>query len=325
MIPASIPSPSVGVLWLGPVPLRAYGLLIVTAIAVAAWITWDRYKKRGGDGDVALDAVLWAVPFGLVGARFYHVITHLSDYFAPGIDPWSVFKVWEGGMAIFGGIAFGALGAVIGIRRAGQRLGPFADSVAPALLIAQAIGRLGNYFNQELFGGPTDLPWGLEIKDPILESFGLSAGTLVHPIFLYEIIWNLCMAGLLLFIDKKVKVKSGQLMALYLVAYGTGRIIMETMRLDTPGRILGLRINMFTAICVVVLGLLVFYICGRVGASTTVSPEEVAQYKAKVAKREGKAGDLTDAESVSGDSSDDSAGETGSSVSAQLDSAESES
>lgn len=306
MLATAIPSPSVSAIWIGPVRITVYGVLIVTAIALAAWITWDRYKKRGGAGDVALDVYLWAIPFGLIGARFYHVITHPSDYFGPGMDPLAVFKTWEGGMAIFGAIGFGALGALIGLRRAGQRIGPFADSIAPALLIAQALGRIGNYFNQELFGGPTDLPWGLEIKDSILESFGLPAGTLVQPIFLYEIIWNLCMAGLLLLIDKKVQVKSGQLMALYLVAYGTGRVIMETMRLDTPDRILGLRVNMFTAICVVLLGLIVFYICGRVGASTRVTPEEIARYKAIVARREGKTIEDSGSESISSDISAES-------------------
>lgn len=307
MIAAAIPSPSISAVWIGPVRITAYGVLIVTAIAVAAWITWDRYKKRGGSGDVALDVYLWAIPFGLIGGRIYHVITHPSDYFGAGMDPLAVFKTWEGGMAIFGAIGFGALGALIGLRRAHQRIGPFADSIAPALLIAQAIGRLGNYFNQELFGGPTTLPWGLEIRDSILESFGIPAGTLVQPIFLYEIIWNLCMAALLLFIDAKIRVKSGQLMSLYLVAYGLGRVIMETMRLDTPGRILGLRVNMFTAICVVLLGLILFYVCGKVGASTRVAPAELTKYEQKPAQREGK----TDAAEVSDktDQVSESAGE----------------
>lgn len=288
MINAAIPSPSSGVLWLGPVPLRAYGTLIVIGIVVATWITWTRYKKRGGSGDVIMDAVLWAVPFGIVGARFYHVITHPQDYFVAGSDPMEVLRVWHGGMAIFGAVGFGALGAIISIRKSGQRVGPVADSIAPALLVAQAIGRLGNYFNQELFGGPTTLPWGLKIDDSILASFGIAPGTLVHPIFLYEMIWNLSMAGLLLLIDRSFKVKSGQLFSLYMVAYGTGRVIMETMRLDTPGRIMGLRVNMFGALVIVVAGLISFYICGRVGASTRVTPEEAEIYQLKVDSREAK-------------------------------------
>lgn len=289
LLATSMPSPPVGVVWLGPVPLRAYGILMVTAIAVAAWVTWVRYRERGGSGDAALDATLWAVPMGLVGARLYHVVTHFSEYFGPNATE-NVFRVWEGGMAIFGAVTFGALGAVIGLRRAGQRVGPFADSVAPALLVAQAIGRLGNYFNQELFGGPTELPWGLEIKDQNLVAWGLEPGTLVQPLFLYEALWNLAMAVLLVVLDKRIKFKSGQVMSLYLVVYGVGRIIMETMRLDTPGRVLGLRVNMFTAILFVLAGLICFYVCGRVGASTRVSPAEVERYNEIVAAREARRG-----------------------------------
>ncbi len=289
--PASIPSPPSGEIWLGPLPVRAYGLLMALAIFVGGWITLVRYKRRGGDPEVALDAMLWAVPMGLLGARFYHVVTHPADYFGSGMDPLVVFKVWEGGMAVFGGIAFGALGAVIALKRAGQRVGPFADSVAPALLVAQAIGRMGNYFNQELFGGPTELAWGLEISDGRLEAFGIPAGSLVHPVFLYEIIWNLAMASLLVFLDNHIRFKSGQVMSLYLIMYGTGRILMETTRLDTADRILGLRINMFAALVVVLIGVILFFVCGKVGASTRVSPAEAEQYKAHIeAKADVKSG-----------------------------------
>lgn len=287
MINAAIPSPSAGTWWIGPLPIRAYGLIMVLAMFIAAWITVRRYKARGGAADAALDAIIWAIPFGLVGARFYHVITHPTDYFGAGINPLDVFKVWEGGMAVFGAIAFGALGAVIGLRRAGQRVGPFGDSLAPALLIAQAVGRLGNYFNQELFGEPTTLPWGLRVSDAALASQGLPEGVLVHPLFLYEALWNLAMAAVLLLIDRFVRVKSGQLMALYLVAYGVGRFLMETMRLDTDTRIFGIRVNMLVAILIAVAGIIVYFICGKVNASTKVLPEEKQAYLDRLEDKEG--------------------------------------
>lgn len=281
MIPASIPSPPIHGFPLGPFTIHIYALTMILAMLAGGWITYVRYVRRGGSGDVALDAMFWAIPMGLVGARIYHVFTHPGDYFGEGKDPLAVFKVWEGGMAIFGAIGFGALGAVIALRIAKQRIGPFADSVAPALLVAQAIGRLGNYFNQELFGGSTELPWGLEIGDPYLQAFGIAPGTLVQPLFLYEIVWNLAMALLLVFLDDHIRFKSGQVMALYLVMYGTGRTILETWRLDTPDRILGLRVNMFTSLLVILLGIIVFFVARAVDAPTTVSPAEVEKYLEK--------------------------------------------
>ena len=290
LISASIPSPSTGTLWLGPLPIRAYGVIMVLAMAVAAWVVWWRYRERGGDGDVALNAALWAIPFGLVGARLYHVITTPYNYFGPGADPWGVFKVWEGGMAIFGGIGLGTVGAIISLRRDRQRVGPFADALAPGLLIAQAIGRFGNYFNQELYGSPTDLPWGLEIDEAHLAA-GYEVGTLFHPTFLYEALWNLTMAALLIFLDRKIRFKSGQVMSLYLIVYPIGRIIMESMRLDEAKVFFGLRLNTWTSIFVLIAGILLFFICGKVGASTRVSPAEVAAYKEIVKEREGKSED----------------------------------
>ncbi len=281
MTVASIPSPPISNFGLGPFTIHIYALTMVLAMFVGGWITYVRYTRRGGNGDVALDAMFWAIPMGLVGARVYHVLTHPGDYFGEGMDPWAVFRVWEGGMAVFGAIAFGTIGAIIGLRLAGQRIGPFADSVAPGLLVAQAIGRLGNYFNQELFGGPTDYAWGLEIKDSYLVAFGIEPGTLVQPLFLYEIIWNLTMALLLVFLDSRVRFKSGQVMALYLIMYGTGRVILETWRLDTPDRILGLRVNMFTALVVILIGIVVFFVAQAVDAPSTVSPAEVQKYLEK--------------------------------------------
>ncbi len=287
MIYASIPSPPTGTWWLGPVPIRAYGIIMVIAMAVGVYITYRRYKARDGVGDVVFDASLWAIPFGLVGARLYHVITTPYEYLGPGKDPLAIFKVWEGGMAIFGAVAFGAVGAYIGLRRAGQRVGPFADSLAPALLISQAVGRFGNYFNQELFGGPTTLPWGLRIDDAHLPP-GYASGTLFHPTFLYEALWNVSMALLIMYLDRKIRFKSGQVMSLYLIAYPIGRIIMETMRMDEAKVFFGLRLNTWTSILVLLLGVALFFICGKVGASTRVSPEEREVYEKKVSAREGR-------------------------------------
>lgn len=287
VIPASIPSPSSGSWSVGPLTIRAYGLLMALAMFVAGWITWARYRARGGDGDVALNATVWAIPFGLVGARLYHVVTTPYGYFGPGGDPWAVFKVWEGGMAIFGAVGFGALGAIISLRRDKQRVGPFADALAPGLLIAQAIGRFGNYFNQELYGSATTLPWGLEIDEAHLPS-GYAVGTLFHPTFLYEAIWNVAMALLLIYLGRVIRFKSGQLMALYMVVYPLGRILMETMRMDEAKVLFGLRLNTVTSIVVLIAGVITFFICGKVGAPTRISPEEVDRFKAVVAQRSGK-------------------------------------
>lgn len=280
LLPGSIPSPSVGVWWIGPIPLRAYGILMVTAMALAVWITFRRYVARGGVGDVVLDAALWAIPFGIVGGRLYHVITTPASYLGPGQDPWAIVRIWEGGMAIWGAVALGAVGAYIGLRRAGQRVGPFADSLAPGLLLAQVLGRWGNYFNQELFGGPTTLPWGLEIDAAHLPS-GYAEGTLFHPTFLYEGIWNFSMAFLLIWLDRKFRFKSGQVMSLYLGMYGVGRFWVEAIRIDEARVYMGLRLNAWTALAVIVIGIIVFLIAGRVGAPTRVLPAEAAEYEAR--------------------------------------------
>lgn len=284
---ASIPSPSTGTLWLGPVPIRAYGIFMVTAMAVATWITYVRYKAAGGDGEVVLDAAIWAIPFGIVGARLYHVITTPYGFFGEGGDPWAILRIWEGGLAIYGAVGLGAVGAIIGLRRDGQRIGPFADALAPALLFAQAIGRLGNYFNQELFGSPTTLPWGLEIDSAHLPA-GYAEGTLFHPTFLYEGLWNVAMGFLLIYLGRKLPLKSGQLMALYLVVYPIGRIWMETMRLDEAREYLGLRLNAWTSLLLIVVGIVIFFIAGKVGAPTKISEAEREKFWSILEKRNPK-------------------------------------
>ena len=208
MISASIPSPSQGVWYIGPLPLRAYGLIIVIGMLIAVYWTAKRYAKRGGDPELMYDVALWAIPIGIIGARLYHVITSPEAYFGPNGDPARIIRIWEGGLGIWGGVALGALGAWIAVKRSGKRLGPLADSLAPALLVAQAIGRWGNWFNQELFGGPTTLPWGLQIDDAHLPD-GFTSGTLFHPTFLYECLWNLTMAAIIVWCDRRFRFAYG--------------------------------------------------------------------------------------------------------------------
>ena len=221
LIAAGIPSPSQGVWYLGPIPLRAYGIIIAAGMIIGVWWTARRYRDRGGNPDTLYDAALWAIPLGVVGARIYHVITSPDAYFGPGGDPMLAFQIWRGGLGIWGGVAFGALGVYIAVKRAGVRLGPIADSLAPALLVAQAIGRWGNWFNQELFGAPTTMPWGLQIDAAHMPA-GYPAGTLFHPTFLYECLWNLAAAALIVWLDRRHRFAGGQVFGLYLMAYTAG-------------------------------------------------------------------------------------------------------
>ena len=218
---------------------------------------------------------LWAVPAGILGARIYHVITSPDAYFGQGGKPLMAFAIWNGGLGIWGAVAGGALAAWLVVRHRGQRLGPIADSLAAPLLAAQALGRWGNWFNQELFGAPTTLPWGLSIDNAHLPS-GYAPGTLFHPTFLYECLWNVAGVAVLLLIDRRIKVKSGQLFASYIMVYTLGRVWIEMLRIDDAHHVLGLRINVWTSIIVFLLGLVSFIIAGRRSASTRVEPTELA-------------------------------------------------
>ena len=269
LIAAGIPSPSQGVWYLGPIPLRAYGIIIAAGVIIGVWWTARRYRDRGGNPDTLYDAALWAIPLGVVGARIYHVITSPDAYFGPGGDPMLAFQIWRGGLGIWGGVAFGALGVYIAVKRAGVRLGPIADSLAPALLIAQAIGRWGNWFNQELFGAPTTMPWGLQIDTAHMPA-GYPAGTLFHPTFLYECLWNLAAAALIVWLDRRHRFAGGQVFGLYLMAYTAGRCWIEMLRIDDAHRVLGLRLNVWTSLLVFALGVLVFVVAGRLGRPTRV-------------------------------------------------------
>ncbi|QAY62500.1 prolipoprotein diacylglyceryl transferase [Xylanimonas allomyrinae] len=274
MLPLSIPSPSQGVWHLGALPLRAYAFAILAGIVLAAWIAGRRFTRRtaGGTFDDVLEITFWAVPFGIVGGRIYHVITTPGPYFGAGGDPIRALFIWEGGLGIWGAVALGGLGAWIGARRQNVRLPVFADALAPGLLVAQAVGRLGNWFNQELYGAPTTLPWGLQIDaahlvtDPAT-GLRFAEGTLFHPTFLYELLWNLAMAGVLVWIDRKFRLGHGRVFWAYVALYTLGRGWIEALRIDTAEHLhlfgTDVRLNVITSIVVFAGGVVAFVLVGR--------------------------------------------------------------
>ncbi|MFG2889615.1 prolipoprotein diacylglyceryl transferase [Streptomyces sp. NPDC048248] len=244
---AFIPSPSTGVVHLGPIPLRGYAFCIIIGVFIGVWLGNKRWIQRGGRSGTVADIAVWAVPFGLVGGRLYHVITTYEPYFGEGGHPLDAFKVWEGGLGIWGAVALGAVGAWIGCRRRGIPLPAYADALAPGLALGQAIGRWGNWFNQELYGRATDVPWALEISsDPAIGRVG---GT-YHPTFLYESLWCIGVALLVIWADKRFKMGHGRVFALYVAAYCAGRAWIEYMRVDEAHHILGMRLNVWTALIV---------------------------------------------------------------------------
>jgi prolipoprotein diacylglyceryl transferase len=256
---AYIPSPSRGVLYLGPIPLRGYAFCIIIGVFVAVWLGNKRWVARGGRAGTIADIAVWAVPFGLIGGRLYHVITDYELYFSEGRDWVDAFKVWEGGLGIWGAIALGAVGAWIGCRRRGIPLPAYADAVAPGIALAQAIGRWGNWFNQELYGRPTDLPWALEITS---STDGRMPGT-YHPTFLYESLWCIGVAVLVIWADRRFRLGHGRAFALYVAAYCAGRFWIEYMRVDDAHHILGLRLNNWTALFVFVLAVIYIVLSAR--------------------------------------------------------------
>ena len=263
MIRAFIPSPQQGVWNLGPLPIRAYAMCIILGIVVAVWLGNRRYVQRGGQPGTITDIAIWAVPFGIVGGRLYHVISDHQLYFSPGGSGLAgALKIWDGGLGIWGAVALGALGAWIGAKRQGVALMPVADAIAPGIALAQAIGRIGNYFNQELFGQPTSLPWGLEI-DPAHRPVGYEQYSTFHPTFLYEALWMVGVAMILIWADKRFNLGHGRVFALYIVLYCLGRVWIEMLRIDSANHILGLRLNVWTAIIVGVGGLVWFVLSAR--------------------------------------------------------------
>jgi prolipoprotein diacylglyceryl transferase len=246
---AYIPSPPQSVWFIGPFPIRAYAMCILAGIVVAVWITQRRLNDRGGKPGQALDVAVWAVPFGIVGGRLYHVITDPELYFATGMNPWNAFAIWHGGLGIWGAVTLGIVGAWIGCRRHGVRLLDYADAAAPGIVLAQAIGRWGNYFNQELFGGPTSLPWGLEIS-PANRPSGYTQYATFQPTFLYESLWCLLVALALVMVDRRFSLGRGQIFALYGMLYTIGRGLIELLRTDHANYVLGLRLNVWTSVIV---------------------------------------------------------------------------
>lgn len=247
-----IPSPSNGVWHLGPLPLRAYALGIIIGAIVAIWIGERRFTARGGRAGLISDVAIWAIPFGIVGARIYHVITDPELYFGDGQSAIDAFKIWQGGLGIWGAIAGGAVGALIACRRYGVSFSSVAGALAPGLLVAQAIGRLGNYFNQELFGKPTTKPWGLEI-DPVNRPAGFEQFATFHPTFLYELLWNLAAAALLIAIDRKLRLSGDRTLALYVMLYTAGRFWIEQLRIDPVNELGPFRLNVWTSIVLFLL------------------------------------------------------------------------
>ncbi|OBB86075.1 prolipoprotein diacylglyceryl transferase [Mycobacterium sp. 852002-30065_SCH5024008] len=259
MLPTYFPSPPQGVWHLGPLPIRAYALFIITGIVAALLIGDRRWEARGGQRGVIYDIALWVVPFGLVGGRLYHLATDWRTYWGPGgAGLAGAVRIWDGGLGIWGAVALGGVGAWIACRRHGIPLPAFADAIAPGIILAQAIGRLGNYFNQELYGRETTLPWGLQIfyrRDPsgYIDPHsldGVSTGQValvVQPTFLYELIWNVLVFAVLIYADRRFALGHGRLFALYVASYCVGRFGVELLRDDTATHIAGIRINSFTS------------------------------------------------------------------------------
>jgi prolipoprotein diacylglyceryl transferase len=246
-----LPSPSVNGFHLGPLFVHVYGLMYVVGIALAIYITRRRYRAVGGDPSLVADVATWAVPAGIIGGRIYFDITTPNDI---PHHWWGVFAVWSGGLGIWGGIALGAAVGVWRVRRAGASASLFADAAAPALLVAQAIGRIGNYFNQELFGRPSGLPWALEIS-PAHRPPGFTQFATFQPTFLYELIWDLALAAFLVWLGHHSRVRAPGLFALYVTGYSAFRIYEESLRIDSSEHFLGLRTNFFVAVVGTAAGL----------------------------------------------------------------------
>lgn len=259
MLLASIPSPDQGSWNIGPVPLRGYALAIILGIVVAIWLGNRRYVARGGQPGLITDIALWAVPFGIVGGRIYHVLSDWQIYFGPdGRGFVAALRIWDGGLGIWGAVAFGALGAWIAARRHHVLLPPIADAIAPGIALAQAIGRWGNWFNQELFGRPTDLPWGLEISLSRRPD-GYEEFETFHPTFLYESLWLVGVALVVIWADRRFTMGHGRAFALYVLLYTAGRVWIEALRIDPVNTVGGIRLNVWTSIFVG-LGALVYLV-----------------------------------------------------------------
>ena len=251
-----IPSPSLSSFSVGPLTIHIYALCIITGIAAAIWIGRRRYANLGGNPDDVSEVAIWAVPFGIIGGRIYHVITSPSQYFGSNGNPIDALRIWKGGLGIWGAISLGAVGAYLYFRthKTSLNFRQLLDSLAPGVIVAQAIGRIGNYFNQEVFGKPTELPWGLEI-DSVNRPNGFESYSTFHPTFLYELLWCLVVAVLLIKLPgvlKQITSKQGDVFALYILGYTAGRLWIETLRIDEANLILGLRLNIWVSLIVLI-------------------------------------------------------------------------
>jgi prolipoprotein diacylglyceryl transferase len=265
---ASIPSPPDNGFHVGPLFVHAYGLAYVVALVAAVAITRWRWAARGGDPALVEQVAIWGFPAGLIGGRLYFVVTSWDQM---PQHWWGPLAIWDGGLGIWGGIAGGTLAGVWRLRRARVDIPAFLDAAAPALLVAQAIGRIGNWFNQELFGGPTSLPWALEI-DPAHRPAGYAADPTFHPTFLYELIWNLLLAAALVRLGRAGRIRAGGLFALYVAGYSGFRIFEELLRVDPAHHVLGLRLNFFVAALLCLAGLAWFALIQRRGPAATRRP-----------------------------------------------------
>lgn len=283
---AYIPSPTISQFSIGPVTIHIYALCILMGIVLAVWITTTRWKKLGGNFDQVLDITLVSVPAGIIGARLYHIITTPERFFGPDGDWAEMFRIWNGGLGIWGGVLFGALAAWAWCRHKHYPMALLADAIAPGLLVAQAVGRLGNWFNQELYGAPTTLPWGLKLNmegtaighsEQCYDGATCPSGTLFHPTFLYEMIWNLIGAAITVYIGSKAmkKLKAGSLFAVYIMWYTLGRTWIESLRIDYAHEFLGVRINVWVSMAVFVLGAVSFIVVQQMGKDTDLLAEKL--------------------------------------------------
>ncbi len=279
---AYLPSPSQSVWHLGPIPVRAYALCIVAGIFVALWLAARRMRDRGGKSEDVWDVAGWAIVFGIIGGRLYHILSDPELYFEgkPGTTPIDAVKIWDGGLGIWGAIALGTLGAWIGCRRKKISLRVFADAAAPGVLFAQGIGRWGNWFNNELYGSATNVPWKLQIHclDVSVGHAQTCPGTTsdvlgyFQPTFLYESLWDIAIAFVVLYLDRRFRLGRGNVMAVYVMGYTAGRVWIEALRTDHANHILGLRLNIWTSIIVFVLALVWFVRHGGFHAERELTP-----------------------------------------------------
>ena len=303
---ASIPSPARGVWSLGPLPIRAYALCIILGVIIGVWIGERRWVARGGIAGTVTDAAAWAVPFGLVGGRLYSVFTTPAPYFGPNGHLIDIVKVWHGGLGIWGAIALGGVGVWICLHRRGIKVPPFADAVAPGIAVAQAIGRWGNWFNQELYGKATHLPWALHITRT---DNGRIPGY-YHPTFLYESLWDLGVAGVVILVDRKLRLGRGKAFALYVALYVAGRSWIEYLRIDNAEHFFGIRLNDWTCM-VVFLGAVLWMVTHRGPREEVVQPVEADGGPGTPQPADGASAGGTAASSEPGAALDDGAGDGG--------------